>query len=124
MVWYIDWNCVCALPHFDKRKNSFQDIGNDPSRCPPPYCCTTHIASIIFFSSPTNAHTIYTLKAINFTLKTLNTCPYMFVSLFKNNPQGARELQFAKYSALWLSQFSLLDTHIYLFYLSHRNEFT
>ena len=37
---------------------------------------------------PTNAHNIYTLKSTKFTLKTLNTCHYMFRSLFKTILRG------------------------------------
>ena len=43
-----------------------------------------------FFNIPNNAHNIYTLKITEFHIKTLNTCPYMFRSLFKNHPQGPR----------------------------------
>ena len=44
-----------------------------------------------FFNIPTNARNIYTLKST----KNLY-CPYMFRSLFKNHPQEARRLCFAK----------------------------
>jgi len=36
-----------------------------------------------FFNIPTNAHNIYTLKSTKIYIKTLNTCPYVFRSLFK-----------------------------------------
>jgi hypothetical protein len=51
---------------------------------------------LYFFNIPTNTHNIYTLKSVKVHIKTLNTCPYMFRSLFKIILKGARRLHFAK----------------------------
>ena len=40
------------------------------------------------FNIPTNAHNIYTLKSTKIHIKTLNTCRYMFRSLFKTILRG------------------------------------
>jgi hypothetical protein len=40
-------------------------------------CCFNYL-----FNIPAHAHTIYTLKALKFTLKHLKICPYMFRSHF------------------------------------------
>jgi len=46
-------------------------------------CCFNY-----FFTIPTNAHNIHTLKSTKIHIKTLNTSPYMFRSLFKTILRG------------------------------------
>jgi len=48
----------------------------------------TNAQNIYTFSIPTNAHNIYTLKSTKIHIKTLNTCLYVFRSLFKTILRG------------------------------------
>jgi hypothetical protein len=52
------------------------------------HCCSVYVASVIFLTFHL-MHTLYTLQiSVEFTLKTLKTCPYMFLSHFYDHFQG------------------------------------
>jgi hypothetical protein len=60
------------------------------------YTINLSVFANYFFNIPTNAHNIYTLKSTKIHIKTLNTCPYMFWSLFKTILRGACRLYFTE----------------------------